>query len=190
MSTSQDIVTRAYRRLGALDINSTPSAAMTSHGLAALNAMIDSWRSQGLAINVTRTGSTTSGGAIITTITSPATTVGLYVGMAVSGTGIASGIEILTVDTTTQITLTLAATATGTVALTFNALPLPSEFEDAITALLAVRLSPDVGVEPSAILMRDANSGWEALSAAYVNVPEASFDDMLASLSSNRNEAW
>jgi hypothetical protein len=68
----------------------------------------------------TRTGNTTSGSAVITGI-SPNTT-GLRPGIGVSGSGIPAGARILTVDSATQITLDLNATATATgVTLTFGA---------------------------------------------------------------------
>ena len=59
----------------------------------------------------TTTGDTTNASAVVTSIP---TTTGLYVGQAVSGTGIPAATRILTIDSATQVTLTLAATATGT----------------------------------------------------------------------------
>src|SRR4029077_14954636 len=66
------------------------------------------------------TGTTTSGSAVVTGI-SPATT-GLLPGQTISGTGITSSptTYILSVDSSTQITLTANATANGTVSLTFG----------------------------------------------------------------------
>lgn len=76
------------------------------------------------------TGNTTSGSAIITNISS---TSGLAaVKWGVSGTGIPNYANIVTVDSSTQITMDRPATATGTaVALTFGqiAYPMPSDFE-------------------------------------------------------------
>jgi hypothetical protein len=56
----------------------------------------------------TFTGNRTSGSAIISGI---ASTTGIYKGQAVSGTGIAAGSRVLSVDSATQITLTANATS-------------------------------------------------------------------------------
>src|SRR5262249_44189546 len=71
--------------------------------------------------NVTTTGNvTTSSG--VTTITGLADTKKLFVGEAVSGTGIADGTIIKSVDSGSQVTLSNVATQDGTkVTLTFNA---------------------------------------------------------------------
>lgn len=66
---------------------------------------------------VTTQGSITNGSASVTAIT----TVGLSVGMAVSGTGIAGGTTILSINSRTSLTLSANATATNTLAsLTFS----------------------------------------------------------------------
>jgi hypothetical protein len=56
----------------------------------------------------TFTGNRTSGSAVISGI---ASTTGIYEGQAVSGTGIAAGSRVLSVDSATQITLTANATS-------------------------------------------------------------------------------
>lgn len=63
----------------------------------------------------TFSGTTTSGSAVVTGI---ASTTGFHVGQALSGTGIAAGARILTVDSATQITMTANATASGTPTIT------------------------------------------------------------------------
>lgn len=55
-------------------------------------------------------GDTTNGSAVITNVT-PIT--GLQVGMGIAGTGIQSGAYIISIDSTSQITMSLNATATG-----------------------------------------------------------------------------
>lgn len=75
------------------------------------------------------TGTTTSGSAIITGISSTsgisATT------WALSGTGVPNAAFVQSVDSATQITMNLAATASGAVSLTFGqiAYSLPSDFQ-------------------------------------------------------------
>lgn len=62
-------------------------------------------------------GTTTTSSAVVTALSSTAS---LAVGMPVTGTGIPAGATISTVDSATQVTLSTAATATGTVTLTFG----------------------------------------------------------------------
>jgi hypothetical protein len=69
-----------------------------------------------------------------TSITALSTTAGLLVGQGVSGAGIQAGTTIATIAGPTSITLSLAATASATVTLTFAPLPIiadkdGSEFE-------------------------------------------------------------
>jgi hypothetical protein len=73
------------------------------------------------------TGTTTSGSTIITGISS---TTGLTTDFAVSGTGIATNSRIASVDSATQVTMDVAATASGTVTLTFaqDQYAMPTDF--------------------------------------------------------------
>lgn len=61
------------------------------------------------------TGNTTNASAVVTGI--PSTT-GMYSGQAISGTNIQAGARILTVDSATQITMTLTATGTSGTTIT------------------------------------------------------------------------
>lgn len=82
---------------------------------------------------VSTTGTTTSGSATVTAIPS---TSSLAVGNVVTGTGIVAYCEILTVDSSTQVTLTQPATASGSaVALTFakQDYALPSDYDRMIS---------------------------------------------------------
>lgn len=63
------------------------------------------------AISVSQSGNRTNGSPIIDTL---ADTTGFAVGMPVSGTGIPAATTILTVDSSTQITLSANATSSGT----------------------------------------------------------------------------
>lgn len=64
---------------------------------------------QGIANNYT--GTLSSGSAVVTGMSS---TAGLLAGMLVTGTGIAAGASVASVDSASQITLSAAATASGT----------------------------------------------------------------------------
>jgi Flp pilus assembly protein TadG len=80
------------------------------------------------------TGTLTNSNASVTGIT-PNTT-GLSVGMAVSGTGIAAGTKVLTVNSSTQITLSANATASGSKALTIQRVGTVTSGTNTITVML------------------------------------------------------
>jgi len=61
-------------------------------------------------------GGTTNGNKIIAGLPS---TVGLVVGMAITGTGVGAGSVIATIDSSVQVTGTVNSTATATVTITF-----------------------------------------------------------------------
>lgn len=65
----------------------------------------------------TKTGTLANGSAVVTNITS---TTGMVVGATVSGIGIPAGTRVLSIDSSTQITLTQNATASGQQTLTFS----------------------------------------------------------------------
>jgi len=78
---------------------------------------------------VSTTGTTVSGSNVITAIP---TTAALSVGNVLSGTGIPAYAEILTIDSLTQVTMTVPATASGSsVTLTFAAqdYALPADYD-------------------------------------------------------------
>lgn len=63
--------------------------------------------------------------------------------------------------------------------LTADAVPLDARFEQALVAMLAVRLAEEYGKEPSQVLVRDATDGWNAIRAAFFAVPQSRFDKAL-----------
>lgn len=60
--------------------------------------------------------------------------------------------------------------------LSGDTLPLDARFEQAVVAMLAVRLADEYGKEPTAVLARDADDGWSDLRAAFFAVPLSQFD--------------
>jgi hypothetical protein len=113
----------------ALILRSTPTAAFsqgsaTGATLSVPTPTIGLWFSLGkyrvtsVVATVTEvlTGSTTNASAVVTGISS---TAGLRAGDAVTGTGIPVSTTILSVNSSTQVTLSANATATGTPSLTF-----------------------------------------------------------------------
>lgn len=109
-ATTNQLVTRALRRLNVIPSGGTPSAEDLADGDEALTAMINAWEAEGL---------------------------------------------------------------------TGDVLPLDARFEQAIVALLAVRLSEEYGKQPSAILMRDSQDGWSQISSAFFSVPASRFDSAI-----------
>lgn len=67
----------------------------------------------------TMTGTTTNGNKVISGLLS---TSGLYIGMAITGTGVGTASVIASIDSATQITGSVNSTATGTVSVSFRAL--------------------------------------------------------------------
>jgi hypothetical protein len=88
----------------------------------------------------TQNGTLTSGSTSVTALTSTAT---LAVGNAVSGVGIAAGTTIAQVNSGTAITLSIAATASGTNALTFNPAINWTQYQAYKETVLETDLDPD-----------------------------------------------
>jgi hypothetical protein len=82
-------------------------------------------------VSTTLTGTTTSGSKVITGISS---TTGLTTNYGITGSGIAPFSQIVSVDSGTQVTMNLPATASGTVSLVFGQVnyPLPSDWSKQI----------------------------------------------------------
>lgn len=75
------------------------------------------FRSQKLDAGTVLTGTLTNGSAVVTGISS---TAGLTPGMPVTGTNVPGGVRVQSVDSSTQITMTFAATGSGSSSLTFK----------------------------------------------------------------------
>lgn len=184
MATAQDLVTRAIRRLQAIDMNEQPSAAEMSHGLDVLSELINAWSMDIPAIAVrTMSADLTISDATVTLVDD--TTTGLVEdaqlladGLNVSGTGVPTGAYIKEITNKTQFELSAVATATGSsVVLTFSPIPFPVRHESGVVALLAVRLAGDFGLpDAPARVVEDAKNGWNALLADYITIPDAVYD--------------
>lgn len=141
-TTMLQLMQQAYTEMG-LSVPSTVAGNSTAdvvQGLGLLNAVgyeiQRQWQWQALSKvyifdtpYLSTTGTTTSGSAVVTAIP---TTAALSTNFQVTGTGIANASYISSVDSATQVTLTLEATASGTaVALTFSQtkFTLPSDYD-------------------------------------------------------------
>ena len=76
-------------------------------------------------------------------------------------------------------TLTAMVAAWEAEGLSGDVLPIDSRFEQAVVAMLAVRMAEDFGVTPGPVLLRDAENGWNAIQAAYFAVPKSRFESAL-----------
>lgn len=192
MATTQDVITRAYRRLRMIGIaDDTPPAELSKHALATLNAMMAAWAGSGMSTDdQVLTGDTALDSKVVTGLNdtdNPVNTNALVVGMSVSGTGIAASTRIQSIDTWDQITLDTAATANGSdVSLTFTIFPLDDSLEAALVAVLAVRLSEDFGRTVGPVLARDAAHGEAQLAGAFFRIPATTFDDTIIRIPSGR----
>lgn len=188
MATAQDLVTRAMRRLQAIDINEQPSAAEMSHGLDVLSELINAWSMDIPAIAVrTISADLTINDATVTLVDD--TTTGLIEdaklladGLNLSGTGVPVGAYIKEITNRTQFEMSAVASATGSsVAVTFTPIPFPVRHERGVVALLAVRLAGDLGYpDAPPRVVADADDGWYALLADYITTPNAVYDAALA----------
>ncbi len=89
-------------------------------------------------------------------------------------------------DASTALTAMLAAfEADG---LQGDVLPLDARFEQALVAMLAVRLAEEFGATVGPILARDAERGEAQLNAAFLSVPPSVFEAGLADVFNN--SAW
>ena len=179
MATAQDIVTRAFRRLQAIDLNEQPSAAEMTNGLAALSEMVNGWAADGIPTTTqTLTGTTTDDSDIVTNLD---TTKNLARGFNISGTGIASGARIEEIPSLTSIRMTEDATASGSVSLTFSITPIDDRHQRAVVAMLAVYMAGDSGYpDAPPRVVRDAEDGWSAILAHYLQTPQTVYDAALA----------
>lgn len=179
MATAQEIVTRAFRRLQAIDLNEQPSAPEMTNGLAALSEMVNAWAADGIPTETqSLTGTVTEDSPNITDLD---TTVNLAPGHNISGTGIPSGARIKSILSATSVEMTVDATASGSaVALTFALMPIDDRHQKAVVALLAVYMAGDSGYpDAPPRVVEDARDGWNAILAHYIPTPSATYDAAL-----------
>jgi len=180
MSDSADIVTRALRRLQAIDINEQPSASEMSHALNVMGEMVNGWTAKGINTTTqTLVGDVVSGDDRVRNITTD--TSSILRNLTVTGTGIPTNAIVKEVITDTVFQLSAVATANaGAATLTFAFLPIAAAYEGALVALLAVRLSEDLGLPVSAKLQMDSVEGWSDLLSGYFPDRKVKFDRSIA----------
>lgn len=116
---SKEFLTLPPINIGAVKIDAdfTQSAAESAAAQAAYDAVVLSNNVRIGRSSILRSGTTSIGSAIVTGLS---TTADLYMSLSVTGTGIGASSRIKSVDSATQVTLTVNATANGTNTLTFT----------------------------------------------------------------------
>ena len=191
MASTQDIITRALRRIRVVGVTQSPPAELSVHGLDALNDLLSAYE-RGLNVEVrTIAGNTQSGSRKITDLDNTANLYNardLALGMSVTGTGMATGARIHKINSKGEIELDLAATASGTgVSLAFSAVPFDDSLTEALISVLAVRLAEDFGQTVGPILARDASRGQAQIDGAFLYIPTTNqVDRTLVEIPSSR----
>lgn len=200
MTTALDIVTRALRGLAVLDATETPSAEDGANALDHLNDMMFEWAASGVNLNhsaltlastfifmvpprvcdadvieaASNRGSWDAN-ANSPTLAGATGTKGYYYRVTTAGS--------TTLDDVTSWSADDYALYTGTEWVkALNS----RRFDGGIAALLAVRMAPDYGIEPSAPLVARAANAWSAIQAAFVRAPKSAYDRALTDTPSRR----
>lgn len=184
MATTQDVITAALRRIRVVDMLDDPPAEYSAHALKVLNALIAAWAGAGMATDDQLLAANYANGSKVVTglgrTSNVNNTDALVVGMYVTGTGIPTNTRIESIDDDDQVTLTEAATANGAgETLTFTILPLDDSLEQAIVAVLAVRLAEEYGMAIGPILTRDARFGEDVIAGQYFRIKPTQFDQAI-----------
>ncbi len=182
MATAQQIVTRALRRLQAIDINEQPKASEMSHGLDLLTELINAWSMDMPALAVQSMSATLVDGDATVTVED---TSSLEEGINLSGTGIVDGAYVLSITNATTFEMSEDATASGEgVTISTTPIPFPVKHEKGVIALLAVRFAEDLGMPVLPMVMADSIEGMNALLADYITTPKPTYDAALVNTSS------
>lgn len=174
MSSSEQLVVDSFRLLGAINITEAScSPAEMTLGLRLLSQMVDGWAASGMNVtDLSMTGDFTSGDDEVEV----EDTSRLAPGMILTATGVTSR-RILKIDSDTQFTMDGNASANGAaVSIGFALLPLQARFEEPVTALLAKRLSPRIGLPLTAEVLSMANEGEGMIRANFMPAPRLVVD--------------
>lgn len=191
MTTVNDMITRAHRRLAVIDINASLSSTEAATGLQAFNDMLYSWQSMGCnlllqsdfalsdtfylfvppldadsdTIKVLSYRGTWDASANSPTLASSTGTEGYAYRVTTAGS--------TTLDDVTSWAVNDYAVYDGQDWLkSVNS----RQFEAAVIALLAMRLADEYGVQSAPTLVQDARRGWLSIQSYYVKPDAATFD--------------
>ena len=192
MATVSTICTRALRRIRVTDALETPAAEDTATALFALNDMMHEWRSMG--VNIEHQDFTLASTfvffvpplALASSVLQPPTLAfqgnwNAFTNVPALATG--TGTEGYFYRNTAAATLTLDDVLTWAVddyAVFDGSVWLKSQssaqFNNAVGAMLCIRLASEFGVSPDPVTVRDAKDGWRRIQAQYVRPDNAQFD--------------
>lgn len=184
MTTCRDIVTNALRELRVIAAGESPSSDEASDVLAALNGMIAGWRAESIVIAYPASVNWRGEWAVNTSysVNDGVARNGIPVTCAVAHTSSYYDQPIGSPNWASYWTVsTLITYAIG------DTFPLPGQFEDGVTAMLAVRIAPQFGKEPSAGTVLRARDGKTAIFAAYMPIRPVSVD---AGLTRMPSQIW
>jgi hypothetical protein len=167
-----------------IGITAAANSANTTAGDVTTHCIYDS------IIDSVQSGTTASGTKLITGLTS---TAGFTVGMLVTGTGVgAAPNTIASIDSGTQVTLTVNSTATGTVSITFGSL-----FSTFLTAdIIAIKGSTSndatytvaTGALPTRIIVTESVTAEAA--GAYITICKQTTPSNNAVFDNNTGRMW
>jgi hypothetical protein len=170
MTTTRDVVTGAYRRLGLLPLGAELDPDRAAAGLAAYNDMLNAWAADGIF----------PGGPKLAVWQ----TDGDYIGGDLINGGIQAGAGAFPPYGPSDAASPPAASS---MSLGFDAeFPFAPQFVEGTKALLAVELASQSGIEPLPSVQKRARKAHEALLAYYVVAPRAGQDAGLAWMPSLR----
>lgn len=202
MATINDVCTRALKRSGIVNFNSTPSANQSADALSALNEMLDEWKVSGVDVlkqadyvlsdtfqffvpPVDLTGDkllvlayqgTWDASANSPSLATSTGTEGYVYRVSTAGS--------TTLDDVTSWAENDYAVFDGTVWLKSRS---ADQHRNAVTAMLGIKLCSDNGLDPPPpTLAREAEIGWRGILAHFVLPYEVSVDDALLLTSGRR----
>lgn len=193
MTTARDIVNRALKWLAITDSGESPASADAADTLQALNDMMHEWKAH--HIDVLHSDYTLD--STVTFFVPPDEGDSEYYGMpSYQGTWNASTNSPSLASSTGTEGHVYKVSVTGTTTLDDVSSWAAGEWlvfdgeewvkgrssrtlEQAIVALLAVRVAPLFGKQPSQALAAQADNGWKQISAMCHRTPPAEFDVML-----------
>lgn len=202
MTQVRQIIKFALKQLGVIDAGEEPESSEAADALYLLNQMAHDWKNDSVDLLWTDVAlnDTLSFWVPPKSVDGQAIDAVAYQGTwdaAANSPALASSVgtngHVYKVSTSGTTNLNDTATWTAGEYLIFDGWSqtwikgrTSRQFEDAITALLTVRLAPLFGVPVSQVMGTAANSAWLKLQATYVVAPLVTVDDALRRMNSNR----
>lgn len=177
MSTTRDVITRAFGELMFMAEGETPSAAAMSDALDALNDLLASWRTLGMVVVSVPGFPTGNWRGDWQTNTSYAVSDAV---MRSGSTYVCSTVHTSSLYDKPGVSPNWASYWTATAATTLaldDTFPVSAEFHRGIIAILAVEMAPKFNIDPKPLTMRKASEGLTALMAAFLPINPVRVDN-------------